>query len=169
MKRRKNDAYYSAQWMVMRLLDVIHVSGRILEPCVGDGAISEPLRASGLSVSTNDIDDCVPTDTHGDYLLSSLGKFDWIITNPPFSQAFQMLVKAFGETDRGVAFQLRLSFLEPTKERVEWLHVNPPSHLIVLPRYSFTGDGKSDSVTTAWMVWEHDSTNSGIYISNRIS
>jgi hypothetical protein len=22
-----------------------------------------------------------------------------------------------------------------------------------MPRYSFTGNGKSDSVTTAWMIW----------------
>jgi hypothetical protein len=51
---------------------------------------------------------------------------------------------------------LRLSFLEPTFERQDLLIDNPPDAMIVLPRYSFTGDGKSDSVTCAWMVWGED-------------
>jgi hypothetical protein len=32
------------------------------------------------------------------------------------------------------------------------------SHLIVFsqPRPSFTGNGRTDSTTTAWFVWQHD-------------
>jgi hypothetical protein len=48
---------------------------------------------------------------------------------------------------------LRLSYLEPCNNRAEFLSVNPPS-LIVLPRISFTGDGKTDNVTCAWFVWD---------------
>jgi hypothetical protein len=37
---------------------------------------------------------------------------------------------------------------------MRWLAEHPPTKLIVLPRISFTGDGKTDSVTCAWYVWE---------------
>lgn len=53
----------------------------------------------------------------------------------------------------GVAMLLRLSYLEPTKDRGHWLNDHPPTQMIVLPRISFTGDGKTDSVTCAWMIW----------------
>ena len=58
----------------------------------------------------------------------------------------------------GVAFLLRLSFVEPTNERGDWLEKNPPTGRITLPRYSFTGDGRSDSVTAEWMIWHKDRT-----------
>lgn len=66
---------------------------------------------------------------------------------------------------------LRLSFREPTSKgfprkvlrdgrivgasspRGPWLAEHPPSRLLTLPRYSFTGDGHSDSVTTEWVIW----------------
>lgn len=31
---------------------------------------------------------------------------------------------------------------------------NPPTRVYVCPRTSFTGDGRTDSVTCAWMIWE---------------
>jgi hypothetical protein len=53
----------------------------------------------------------------------------------------------------GVVLLLRLSFLEPTDQRGDWLAENPPDMQIVLPRWSYKENGKTDSVTTAWMVW----------------
>jgi hypothetical protein len=51
----------------------------------------------------------------------------------------------------------RLSFVEGTKTgaypRGEWLQAHPRQLQIALERYSFTGDGKSDSATTEWLVW----------------
>jgi hypothetical protein len=49
---------------------------------------------------------------------------------------------------------LRLSYLEPVRNRGAWLAAHPPTGLIVLPRISFTGDGQTDTVTCAWMVWD---------------
>jgi hypothetical protein len=51
---------------------------------------------------------------------------------------------------------LRLSFKEPTEHknpRGPFLETNPLTRELVMPRYSFTGDGKTDSITTAWMIW----------------
>lgn len=50
---------------------------------------------------------------------------------------------------------LRVSFLEPCNDRAEFLAAHPP-RLFVLPRISFTGDGKTDNVTCAWYVWDKE-------------
>lgn len=47
MKRRKNDVYYTPEWLVnqflARRLDY-GIRGSILEPCCGNGAISNSLK-----------------------------------------------------------------------------------------------------------------------------
>lgn len=112
------------------------------------------------SVYTNDIDENREADAHFD-----AGKewpiddvFDWVATNPPFGHAFDILQRALPRARTGVAFLLRLSFLEPTDARGEFLSLNPPTRQIVLPRWSYKRNAKgkwaTDSVTTAWMIWD---------------
>ena len=53
---------------------------------------------------------------------------------------------------------LRLSWLEPCNDRAQIFRADPPVRLIILPRISFRGPGgrgkgRTDSVTSAWMVW----------------
>jgi hypothetical protein len=68
-----------------------------------------------------------------------------------------ILENAYRAAHVGVAFLLRLSFLEPTNGRAAWLqaHEAELSHLLIFgsPRPSFTDDGRTDSATVAWMVW----------------
>jgi hypothetical protein len=131
------------------------INGRILECCSGDNAIADVLIGKGYRVTTNDIDcnrkadRCL--DASKKYLW--MGKpFDWVISNPPFSKASLIVKNAFNHVTYGVAFLLRLTFLEPCLNRVEFLINHPPS-IIVMPRYSFTKDGGTDSVTCAWFIW----------------
>ncbi len=160
MVRRKNDAYYSAEWMTHFLLErtPYPIRGYALEPCCGEGAISNALKKRGFTVTTADINPVCNPDMVMNYLETDLGylPFDWVITNPPFSLAYPMLLKAMCEARVGVAFLLRLSFVEPTEQRGDWLEENPPTGRITLPRYSFTGDGRSDNVTAEWLVWFKD-------------
>lgn len=167
--RRKNDAYYTPTWATEALLKKnyinIHPVEQVFEPCVGDGAISEVLQKHvEKPVLTNDIDFGVSAHYHSDaadpeFWISIPDKHgndisvDWVITNPPFSVAFPIVKNAYSKAKVGCAFLLRLSFLEPTYDRGEWLDRHPPQRLLVLPRISFTGDGKTDSVTCAWMIW----------------
>ncbi len=173
MARRKGEKYYSPDWAIrsLRLGLPFILSGSVYEPCVGTGMLSKPLKKMGLQVITNDMDEEVAADHHYDFLIHfmglhnyQVGQTDWVITNPPFSLALPILENALAIAKVGVAFLLRLSFAEPVdKESKRTPYPRAPffdgaSHhiprgVIVNPRYSFTEDGKTDSVTTAWFVW----------------
>jgi len=164
--RRPRDAYYSPAWSVDALLRAVTIdpASRVLEPCSGTNQISNRLIALGYSnVITNDINPYASARHHDDYLAQSFSA-QWTITNPPFSLAFQFLTKAYRESTHGVALLLRLSFIEPTRQRGEWLAAHPPTAVIVLPRISFTGDGRCDNVATAWFVWRHHAETQQITI-----
>ena len=157
-KRRKNDFYPTASWLTEVLLELYpSIGGTIFECCSGDLDMARVLGTiSSVTVVTNDIDETKPAMFHVDATKSAYYKwdFDWIVTNPPFNRAMEILQVSYDHAKVGVAMLLRLSFLEPTKNRSDWLSTHPPTYMIVLPRHSFTGDGNTDSVTAAWMIWD---------------
>jgi hypothetical protein len=174
-KRRALDFYPAPEWATEALLERVPIVGTVFEPCSGAGDMVRPLERAGVKVVTNDIDQARKTDTHFD--ARSLSAWpqpgvDWTVTNPPFSDALAIVQNAIAGSRVGVAVLLRLSFLEPTEARQDLLRANPPTRLIVLPRISFTGDGKTDSVTCAWLVWAtdhpHDCGGIGIEIVPKI-
>ena len=156
MARRAHDFYETPEHYVKQILPFVSETDWVYEPCVGDGAI----RWFFKYVRTNDIDPVRSADWHEDatkliaWNLSQLDHpgFDWVITNPPFNAAFPILQHAIACAPN-VAMLLRISFFEPTKDRGPWLRAHPPDGLIYLPRYSFTGNGKSDSTTCVWGLW----------------
>jgi hypothetical protein len=160
--RRSYDNYFTPAHATQALMDRISLFGRILEPCSGDGDIARVCGSRlGTTVYTNDLHAKRPSQFHLDIraaeswrvIQRETGPIDWVVSNPPFSYATAIVKRSHEHARCGVAMLLRLSFLEPTLKRGEWLAANPPSALIVLPRISFTGDGKTDSVTCAWIVW----------------
>jgi hypothetical protein len=153
--------YPTGKKLVDILLENIKLKGRVFECCNGQGHISRYLN----NPITNDITTGFDATNHM-YWNDINPKPDWTVTNPPFSSAIKILYNAVHYSTLGVAFLLRLSFLEPTKDRVRFLSEKPPNKLIVLPRYSFSGDGKTDSVTCAWMIWDK-SDESFIKIAGR--
>jgi hypothetical protein len=135
-----------------------------MEPCAGDQAIAKIFKkARGVNrVYTNDInpvffDTC---DYGYDATLPILWQqsSDWVVSNPPYTQPTcqQIIENAWNSCNKGIAFLLRLSYLEPCKERVAFLQGNPLSHLIILnPRPRFRTDTKgTDNTTSAWFVWQ---------------
>lgn len=166
--RRALDKYYTPETATLALLQRTQIEGQVLECCAGDGAMSRVLsrQPSVSQVLTNDIDPCVDSDQHRDATDPEFWMEqtpDWVVSNPPFSCCLPIIVGAFGAARRGVAMLLRLSYLEPCNDRAEFLSAHPPS-LIILPRISFTGDGKSDSVTCAWMVWDKSGHKNSVEI-----
>lgn len=165
MTRRQNDFYPTPEWATKELTRRISIRGTVFECCAGDGAIARPLATDRSFVYTGDIDPAWSPLVCGDALERGFWNdaeniiedgIDWIVTNPPFSVAPQIIPIAYSHASKGIAMLLRLSYLEPVENRGEWLNRHPPNMLIVLPRISFTGDGKTDNVTCAWMVWKKD-------------
>ena len=151
---------------------VPEICGKIVEPCVGDGAISRVVLDAGRAryVVTNDIDPTQTADSHLDATLPpfwaqfgpKFGWPDWTISNPPWAmpkngpaQPLEILKHALASSRVGVALLLRITFLEPCTNRGAWLQAHPPARQIVLPRYSFRGNGATDSATACWFIWAH--------------
>lgn len=163
MTRRKLDAYYSptdvAWWLLQN--QQVGLAGTVLECSAGDGAIAKPLSDQGLPVWTNDINEELETDYHYDitdpncWLWQKQVKFDWIVTNPPFTAINEMLPLAFDHCKRGLALYVRNSVTEPTYKRQVWLkqHEDHLAQIIFCPRVSFTGDGKTDNCSCNWYIW----------------
>lgn len=154
------DFYETPAWQTWVLMRHVDIAGRCYEPCVGDGAIplAMSMREPGKRFwITNDIDTRWRADSHHDareeaawYAASP----DWVVSNFPFNVATDIVKRAHSAAHVGVAVLLRLSWLEPTADRRDFLAEHPPDLLIVLPRVRYNPNSKStDSVTTAWMVW----------------
>lgn len=176
MTRRPHDQYFtpaSACEVLKRHWDGWKSADCLIEPCVGRGDIVDAFQFRPWM--TFDIDLAMVANAHADMtqprswrgIHSALGSSNCtVITNPPFSCASSIICNALMR-DYPVAALLRLSFLEPTKDRGPWLAENPPDLVIVLPRISFTGDGKTDSVTCAWMIWDKAIERKGVIVSPR--
>lgn len=162
--RHDEDFYATPAWMTQALLRRVPLAlweVGLVEPCVGNGAILRELPALA-DVLTNDLVARPPVVPA--FLLDArapstwdafavAGRLDVVVTNPPFDVAFDIVQPAWDAVRVGVALLLRLSWLEPTEDRGPWLAAHPPTRVIVLPRHDFRGNGKTDSVTSAWMVW----------------
>jgi hypothetical protein len=180
MARRDLDAYFTPPYMTNALLDLVpEIRGNVFEPCAGDGDISNTLMDGGKGrkrfpkIFTNDIDGDRDTHFHFDAskpllwpakLGAAAEQIDWVITNPPYDHKILLPIvqNSLQFAKKGVAMLLRLSFEEPTKTganaRGPFLDKdeNRIVKRLVMPRHSFTGDGKSDSVTVAWMIWSNE-------------
>jgi hypothetical protein len=161
MKERiANDFYPTERKITESLLRKLSLGGsdfNILEPCNGQGHISRVLKANlgKAKITTSDLTDGEDCDaTKRDFWAQQ--DIDWVVTNPPFSQAALIVPLAHEFSRSGIAMLLRLSWLEPCGKRAAFLKAYPPTQLIVFnPRPKFRSDCKgTDSVTTAWFIWE---------------
>lgn len=153
--RRKLDAYYTPPILTQALIDEFPEirGGVLLDPCCGDGRMSQQLIAAGRfqrailsDVATGGLD---ATRAESWAQWAEQGA-DWCVTNIPFCHSGTIPWRAI---ERGIsaALLMRITFLEPTEDR-QWLLRRPPDAMLALPRVSFTGTG-NDSATCAWFVW----------------
>ena len=138
------------------------------EPCAGDGSLLARLmerRADLGPVLTIDIDETKQPMLMGDTTLGQTwreavelfgGRPEWVITNPPFADEYTILQHAISVATVGVAMISRLSFVEPTRQRGRWLQEHPHDQRIVLERWSYTGNGRTDASTTEWLIYVKD-------------
>lgn len=169
-QRITNDQYFTASEVTRLLTEKVDIKGIVFEPCAGNGDIAAQF--SGRCF-TNDIDSNLrkqdgsehdynsdATDSLVWQQWSKYNRIDWVVTNPPYNKAFDVLQHSWNNCTTGVAMLLRLSFLEPTKQRGQWLEENADQMCKIIPvnpRIRFRQDTNgSDSVTVAWFVWRKD-------------
>jgi len=174
--RRKNDAYYTPDDLAAKLVYLLSArllpGCRVLEPSAGGGAFVRALwpyeRVQGVYVRDVDPDApalYMPAPARWDY-RTSCGDFldlhwdgsmprppHWVIGNPPFEDAEKHVRHALRMSQHGVAFLLRLAFLESVKREAFW-EEHPCSDIVVLTkRPCFTGNGKTDSCAYGFFIW----------------
>lgn len=158
------EIFPTPSWPVHRLLEVLRPhAGKWFEPCAGEGHI---IRAVDEWFKKNRPEESVvwestdirptryaqpPCDMTKPGHFFEGRHFDVILTNPPFSKAFELLKLLWPVADRALAFLLPLSWLG-SSERCAALHENTPSIFVLPERPIFRGSG-TDQETYAWLVW----------------
>ncbi len=153
-------------------VDSTIVKGAVLDPCVGgikDKETMSYVEALTLhklvvdSIDSIDIREDSSAQTIGDYLkIDCKGKYDTIITNPPFNLALPIIQKALDDVKPGghVIMLLRLNFFG-SQDRKSFFDKHMPEYCFVHhKRISFANnkDGKrsTDSIEYAHFVWTKD-------------
>lgn len=163
---RQNEDFYATNPRDVELLFTecgLQFSPNILEPCAGNGHISNVLKAHGYSVSSFDIvQRDYPLDYVGDFLQWK-GTFDGdIVTNPPYSLAYDFVNKSLDIIPNGkkVVMFLKLQFLEGCKRR-KLFDTKQLKYVYVFSKRTNcakNGDVKyfeeSSAIAYAWYVWE---------------
>ena len=155
-KRKKSDFYETPYSITRQFLEVeTGISGKILEPSCGNGAIVKVLKDKGFDVIGKDLE-------FGHDFLRETERYDAIITNPPFSIAYEFIQKC-KELSNYFALLLPLSYLHG-KKRFDNIYSDqnfPLSRIYVFTRYPMLGeplrdDGKYNTgmMVYAWFVWD---------------
>lgn len=168
--RRKNDAYYTPDDLAAKLVYLLSArllpGCRVLEPSAGGGAFVRALLPYErvCSIHALDVDPDAPAlsmpGTNKNYMTSCADFLNlpvrnfphWVIGNPPFEDAEKHVRHAMRLAKNGVAFLLRLAFLESVKREAFWGE-HPCSDIVVLTkRPCFTGNGKTDSCAYGFFI-----------------
>ena len=164
-RSRVTDDYYATPpESTKALLEVEKFEGNILEPCCGEGHISNVLKESGYKVISNDLVDRGYGEFNEDYLKTDKLKAANVITNPPFKYAKEFIEKSLAITTGKVAMFCKIQLLEGVARRE--LFENTPLRTV----YVFTkrqnplrngsptdenGKKWASTMCFAWFVWEH--------------
>jgi hypothetical protein len=157
-ERKASDLYETPYSMTRQLLEVekFDYRKRVFEMASGNGAQVKVLREKFEQVIENDIS----------YGLDSLvwpAKMPYVITNPPYSLAFEFIQHAKRITTKKFAFLLPLTYLQG-QARFDKIYQDrrfPLARVHVFIRYPMLGDplredGKyrTGMQTYAWFVWD---------------
>lgn len=183
-RRKKHNSetpanYPTPIWAVQRFFeawnefyDMDLLGDRWLEPAVGDGTIIDVVNRMNTSETeiiwtAVDIRDTTPALQSiglsqdeiliGDFfkLLETklrAKRWDVAIFNPPFHLSFDFVMRCRAFAKTVIVFQ-SLNFLG-SSERNDWIQYDVPDTYVIPDRVSHTGDGKTDSVYSAWYVWD---------------
>ena len=154
---KKSDFYETPYTLTRKFLDVeyFNKNSTVCEPACGGGAISKVLNEYWE-------DDNITAYDKETNFLWDYNDYDYIITNPPFSLAFEFIQKAKQLAKSKFALLLPLSYLHG-KKRFDEIYSDRDYGLekvYVFTRYPMLGeplreDGKYNTgmMVYAWYVW----------------
>jgi len=161
-RRAMNDRYLTLRVQLAALTPIVPISGAVLDPCGSDrDAVAENLPTlCSCAVRCNDSNSALPASSHMDatsaQFWDTAEQPDWVVGSPPYGNAVTIVQHALSTAKVGVAFKLRLTFLEPCLDRAPLLERSPPAGIIVLPRVTYrkqiTGSSQ-DWACEAWIIW----------------
>ena len=165
-ERVENDFYATDPQSVKALLDFEDFNnGTILEPCCGQGHISQTLIDNTNSmVDSYDLIDRGYGIGNTDFLKSEFINYDYIVTNPPFILAKEFVTKSLEIANKKVAMFLKIQFLEG-QSRKEWFKQTPLKTVYVFSKRQDplrngealnpkTGKKWGSTMCFCWFVWE---------------
>jgi len=123
------------------------------DPCAGDGRIVRWIRESGRTCAGAELFPQPDTDFAAQDFLTDFTRRDFIVTNPPFSLAFEFCEHAVRHSTETL-FLLRLGFLG-SQQREEWFKANEPSALFPLstrPAFVRACRCKDDTCKHDWIL-----------------
>ena len=156
-KRKKSDFYETPYSITSHLLESedFDKTLTVCEPACGAGAIVKVLEKEWKEVTSYDIET--------NFLLQT-ETYDYVITNPPFSLAYEFVQKAKQLATKKFAFLLPLSYLHG-KSRYDGIYMDKQYGLkkvYVFTRYPMLGDtlredGKYNTgmMVYAWYIFEN--------------
>ena len=160
-QRNKSDMYSTPYSMTEQLLqnEKFDYKKTVLEPCCGHWAITKVLEKNFLSSNIESTD-----KNDGFDFFDYTNSYDYIITNPPFSLAFEFIQKSKEITKDKFAMLLPLSYLHGQKryESGVFKDVNYPlTKVYVFTRYPLLTDTiredgkyKTGMMVYCWFIWE---------------
>lgn len=132
--RDPRDFYPTPRASFAPLLPQLPHRVKFWDPCAGDGRLIKWLREDGNEAGGADLfpqqQDVYPMDVI-DYLRDPTRR-EFVLTNPPFSIAFEMVQHALIHAEESM-FLLRLAFLE-SDTRGDWLSKHEPDGIWVLKK-----------------------------------
>jgi hypothetical protein len=140
------------------MLDTIQLpkESRIIECCSGEGHLAYYLEEMSYGVVTNDVDMSTTALYHYDATKEDLwertGCHDVVVSEPPIGVSHTIIQRAIDSCGT-VIMLLPLYFLEPSKERREFLVWNMPDIIITVPRTNLVAADKRGKAM-AWMIWD---------------
>lgn len=156
------DFYRTPDWVTEALLEHEVFEGSILEPCCGDGAMSEVIKKYNPYVHSSDIQNLGYGEVkdifdYGENIVEN------IVTNPPFSIAHAVILQSLKMATNKVAMLLPLQFLE-SKSRYSLFTTTPLETVWVLCRRPTLYPANQPKPKNkgmrayAWFVWNHSHT-----------
>jgi hypothetical protein len=112
---KSNDCVMTPDWLSDQIVKHFCPTGRVLEPCSGDGSFVRALSRAPMVKSVDEME-----ITRGqDFLSVEIGHYDWIVTNPPWSRIREFLPRCMEVSDN-VVLLLTINHLW-TKSRIRMI------------------------------------------------